>query len=110
MTLYSHVNRSLNTSVHDATWGLGLPYRSGQQTTLYINAEQLFNFTGLTNTTYIGTRTGGHAVSSISSSLPQTAHCGVTYGGSRSVLTVVLDTPSESFRGSLQAYIQAYSM
>ncbi len=110
MTLYSHVNGSLDARGYYTIWDIGLLYHSGHNTTLYIDAGQLFNYTGLMNITYIGTRGGGFSISSISPGLPLTVSSGVTYGGDRSVLTLILDTPTSPYRGFLQMYIQAYAV
>lgn len=107
MTLYSDVNGTLGATAFYTIWDIGLLYHSGHNTTLYVDASQLFNFTGMMNVTYIGTRTGGFGVSSISPSLPQTVDSGLTYGN-RSVITLILSTPASPYRGFLQMYVQAY--
>ena len=109
MTLYSRVNGSLDASAYYTIWDIGLPYHAGHNVTLYVDASQLINNTGLMNITNNGIRTGGFSISSISPSLPQTADSGVTYGN-RTILTVVLDTPSTPFTIFLQMYLQAYAI
>lgn len=109
MTLWSHGGAGLSASAFSTVWDIGLRYHTGQQVTLYVDASQLFNYTGLMNITYVGTRTGGFSVSSISPGLPVVVDSGVTNLADRSVLTMVLNTPSNWHNGFLEVYIQAYS-
>ena len=110
MTLYSHVNGSLDTSAYYTIWDIGLPYHSGRDATLYVDVSQLFSYTGVMNITYIGTRTDGFIVSSISPNLPQVAGSGGALGSNRTILTVVLNTPGQPYHGFLQVYLQAYAV
>jgi hypothetical protein len=110
LTLFFHTGVGLNATVFHVDQGLGLLYHSGQQATLLIEADQLVDFTGSMNFTNIRTdQSQGFGVSSISPSLPLTVHSGGVYGESRILLTVVLNTPSTTYRGDLWVYIQAYS-
>jgi len=108
MTLWSHVNTGLSARSFYTIWDLGIPYHTGENVTIYIDVSQLFNYTGLMNITNIRV-TEGFNVLSISPSLPVVVNSGVTSVVNRSVLDVVLSTPSNWYRGFLQVYIQAYT-
>jgi hypothetical protein len=109
VTLYSHANGSLYARGYYVDRALGLGYHAGSQVTLYIETDNLINFTGLMNITYIGSRTDGLTVSSISPALPVTVHSGGPYGQFRNIITVVLSTSQSPVGGlALQMYIQAY--
>lgn len=109
MTLWSRVDTGLSARAFSTIWDLGLRYHTGQQVTLYIDASQLFNFTGLMNITAIRPQ-GGFSVSSISPSLPITVNSGgIANLTNRSILTVVLNTDPNWYNGFLQVYIQAWT-
>lgn len=61
LTLYSRVNGSIDTGAYHTIWDIGLPYHAGCNITLYVDASQLFNYTGLMNIAYIGQGPRGSA-------------------------------------------------